>query len=80
MAADRPYGPGETSARSLAYLRSRLTDELAAAAKATLAVSTSRHVQLATLYAREIRSHGPCGAGGATWVEGAPGPGDGELT
>jgi hypothetical protein len=40
---------------SLRYLRRRLADELSAAADARLPVTTSLHVELATLFAREIQ-------------------------
>jgi len=44
------------SPRGLRYLERRLTDELTAAVTATLPVATSRHVELATLYARSIQA------------------------
>jgi hypothetical protein len=47
----------------LGYLERRLADELRAAVTATLPVATSRHVELATLYARTIQilKEGPVG-------------------
>jgi len=57
--------------RDLQYFQGRLTGELAAAATAKLAVATSRHVELATHYARKVRALTCLGAQVASVAAGA---------
>ncbi|HEY0312224.1 MAG TPA: hypothetical protein VGC56_06980 [Allosphingosinicella sp.] len=51
--------------QSLRYLRRRLADELSAAADARPPVTTSRHVELATLFARKIQERQKGGSAAA---------------
>lgn len=77
-AAAAPQGTTPDEQRdSLSYLDRRLTEELAAAVTARLPVATSRHVELATLYARSIQAlrETPASAGPDRSV--APTPRDG---